>query len=602
MRSSKITGPIKGAIIRSKHNNHDWRIGLFLVVVFLISGIVFYRLFNLSLINHSNFLKVAISQQVGPSASLSGRGSIYFSDYSSNNKNNIVAANKSSTYLYSNNKILDLKPAEISLKISDIIKSDPSELEKKLSQKDKSYQLLADNLTKEQSEKLNSLKLKGINTSSQTERFYPLGSSASHVLGFVGSNGKERAGQYGLEAFYDDTLKGEIKSKNFNVSGWGGQTLNFALSLIGLGGKSQTNQTQAQDGNDVILSIDKNIQALAETKLEQTLKKWQSPSGTIIVQDPKTGLILAMASSPSFDPNNYGDYGFKDFINPANQEVYEPGSSFKPITMSAAIDTGSVTPETTYVDTGEFNVAGKTIKNFDEKSHGVQTMRGVLEKSLNTGAIFAQQKTGDDNFLNYIVAFGFGQKTGIDLSGEINGNISNLYSGRQINFATASFGQGIAVTPIQLINAYSAIANDGKLMWPHLVSKIINSDGSKTDIQPKIIDSPITPATARKIQSMLVDVVDKGFDKARIQGYDIAGKTGTAQIPSPDGGYLGNDQFVHNFLGFAPAYNARFTVLIKIDKPKGIKFAADSLSPVFGEIARYLIRYFNIPPTRTALN
>ena len=225
-------------------------------------------------------------------------------------------------------------------------------------------------------------------------------------------------------------------------------------------------------------------------------------------------------------------------------------------------------------------------------------MRQVLQKSLNTGAIFAEQKTGDDDFLNSVVAFGFGQKTGIDLAGEISGNISNLYSGRQINFATASFGQGIAVTPIQLINAYSAIANGGKLMWPHLAAKIIHTDGSETRIEPKIINSPISESTASQIQSMLVDVVDKGFDKARIAGYDVAGKTGTAQIPAPDGGYLDNDQFIHNFVGFAPAYNARFTILIKIDRPKGIKFAADSLSPVFGDIARYLIRYFNIPPTR----
>lgn len=582
-----------------------WRVSFFIVGVFLVLGLAIYRLFNLALVNHTSFLKTAISQQEGPSASISNRGSIYFSDFSTSGRN-IVATNKSSTYLYSNNKILDVDPAQISSKLFEIIKTDPAEIEKKLSQKDKSYQVLAVDLTNDQAEKIKNLKIKGINTTSQTDRFYPLGTSAAHIFGFVGSNGKDRTGQYGLEAFYEDVLKSDSKPTvldAYRVSGWGTETYDYVLNLFGVKKKSKTKtetvaRSEAQEGSDIILSIDKNIQSLVETKLEQTLKRWQSPSGLIIVEDPKSGSILAMASSPSFDPNHYGDYSFENFINPVNQQVYEPGSSFKPVTMSAAIDTHSVKPETTYNDTGEFTIAGKTIKNFDEKSRGIQTMREVLEKSLNTGAIFAQQKTGDDNFLNYVVAFGFGQKTGIDLGGEISGNISNLYSGREINFVTSSFGQGIAVTPIQLINAYSAIANNGKLMRPHLAAKIVHPDGSQTDIKLKIIGSPITEATARTLQSMLVDVVDKGFDRARIQGYDVAGKTGTAQIPAPDGGYLGNDQFIHNFVGFAPAYNARFTILIKMDRPKGIKFAADSLSPVFGDIARYLIRYFNIPPTR----
>ena len=266
--------------------------------------------------------------------------------------------------------------------------------------------------------------------------------------------------------------------------------------------------------------------------------------------------------------------------------------------MASAIETGEVRPDTTYNDTGQVEVAGYTIRNFDEKSNGIQTMRQVLEHSLNTGAIFAEEKTGDDKFINYVVGFGFGQKSGVDLNGEVSGNIANLYSGRKINFLTASFGQGIAVTPLQLVNSYSAIANGGKLMKPYLVKEVIRSDGSALKSEPVILGAPITEKTSAQIRSMLVDVVDNGFDRARVAGYDIAGKTGTAQIPGPDGGYLGDNQFVHDFVGFAPASSPRFTILIKMDKPQGIRFAADSLSPVFGDIARYLIRYFNIPPTR----
>ncbi|MEK7506522.1 MAG: penicillin-binding protein 2 [Patescibacteria group bacterium] len=469
------------------------RLGLFVGAIFILVGLVGYRLFNLSFLQHENFLKTAQSQyQKQNQTTIAGRGSIYLSDLATGGRHLAAANGQSNT------------------------------------------------------------------------RLYPLNTSAAQVLGFVGFSGAKRAGQYGVEAYYNETLTA---------------------------------------GGDLVLTLDKNIQDFAETKLEQVLKKWSAPAGTIVIQDPKTGAILAMASSPSYDPNNYGSYKLQNFINPASQEVYEPGSSFKPITLAAALDSGAVTPETKYIDSGTVEIASYTIKNFDEQSHGVQTMRQVLERSLNTGAIFAEQKTGDDNFLNYVVNFGFGQKTGVDLAGETSGNITNLYTGRKINFLTASFGQGIAVTPIQLISAYSVIANNGKLLRPYLVREIVNQDGSKQVAKPKILGSPISEKTARDLQSMLIDVVDKGFDKARIKGYAVAGKTGTAQIPNSTAtsageiGYLSN-QFIHNFVGFAPADNPRFTVLIKMDRPQGIKFAADSLSPVFGEIARYLIRYFNIPPTR----
>ena len=224
-------------------------------------------------------------------------------------------------------------------------------------------------------------------------------------------------------------------------------------------------------------------------------------------------------------------------------------------------------------------------------------MAQVLEKSINTGAMFVQGLVGDDNFLNYTINMGFGQRTGIDLPGEVNGDITNLYSGRKINYLTASFGQGIAVTPVQLVNAFSAIANGGKLMKPYVVEKIIKEGGTEEIIKPEIISIPISEKTSAKLKTMLVGVVDNGFDKARIKGYDIAGKTGTAQIPDSKGGY-DDKEFIHDFVGFAPAYEPKFVVLIKMDRPKGIQFAADSLSPTFREITQFLLNYYKIPPTR----
>ena len=579
------------------------RITVFILAAILVTGLVAYRLFNLTFVRHSFYVESAQTQYNNPSALLSGRGNIYFSDNSTEARK-IAATNKSSFYLFVN-KSIDL-PQDVALKIAPFLNKEAAFLESELSQKDKTYYVIARGLTKEQADQITKLKITGLNIASEVNRIYPQGLMAASVLGFVGFDSDQRVGQYGVESYYNGVLNGETRTQSFI----GNKTYSDVLKFLKFWDKSGTEEittetetgpprlASGEAGNDIVLTINPNIQSLVEIKLNALLKKWSAPSGTVIVQDPATGEVLAMAVSPSFDPNNYPNYELKNFLNPNIQEIFEPGSSFKSVTMAAAVDAGAVTPETTYYDTGEVKVGGFSIKNFNEKANGTQTMRQVLQHSLNTGAIFAEGKTGDDTFLNHVVGFGFGQKTGADLSGEVAGNISNLYSGRKVNFATASFGQGIAVTPLQLINAYSAIANGGKLMWPHLLKEIVYPNGTKTEIKPKIIGSPITEDTANKLKSMLVDVVEKGFDKAKITNYDVAGKTGTAQIPDGQGGYLANDQFVHNFVGFAPAYSPRFTILIKMDKPKGIKFAADSLSPVFGDIARFLIRYFNIPPTR----
>lgn len=511
----------------------------------------------------------------------------------------MAATNKRYYYAFSNNKKID-NPQNIAARLAPILDNDKEKLAVILADKNKIHQVLARDLTQAQVNAVQATKIDGIGIAPAVDRFYPK-NMTSAVLGFVGFDGNRRVGQYGVEAYYDNVLGGSAGGEWF-----GNRTYSNIIGFFNSVFKKKETAAdnllesadQKQEGQDIILTIDPNIQSFVEVILENLIQKWSAESGQIIVQEPISGKILAMALKPTFDPNSYRQYKLEDFINSAVQQVFEPGSSFKSITMSAALDKGAVTPETTYTDSGIVQIGGYTVRNFDDRSHGIQTMRQVLQKSLNTGAIFAEEKLGDDDFLNYVVAFGFGQKSGIDLPGEISGNISNLFSGRKINFATASFGQGVAVTPLQLVNAYSAIANGGKLMRPYVVWKIVRTDGVAEDIKPKVIGSPVSELTAAKMKSMLVDVVEKGFDKARIAGYDVAGKTGTAQIPDERGGYLEGDQFIHNFVGFAPAYSPRFTVLIKMDKPKGIRFAADSLSPAFGEIARYLIRYFNIPPTK----
>jgi len=313
--------------------------------------------------------------------------------------------------------------------------------------------------------------------------------------------------------------------------------------------------------------------------------------------EPQTGKILAMAGAPDFDPNDYSKVENQDiYQNAAIQKVYEPGSVFKPLTMSAAINEGKIQPDTTYTDAGILKIGGYTIQNAAEKSYGTCTMTKVLEKSINTGAVFAQRSIGPDVFGDYVRKFGLGEQTGIDLAGEIAGNINNLKKGSpEINFATASFGQGVSVTPIELITALGAIANKGKLMKPYVVEKIIDSDGGQQVINPVEKRQVISEETAAKVTSMLVSTVKNGYDKVKIKNYFIAGKTGTAQIPNLDQkGY--SDDFVHTFMGWAPAFDPKFIILLKMDKPRGIRFASDSLAPPFANLTRYLLNFYQIPP------
>lgn len=407
-------------------------------------------------------------------------------------------------------------------------------------------------------------------------RFYPEGYLASSLAGFLGFQNKIRIGQYGVEEYYEPWLSGQVGFKNF-------------LDKVGFSnGPGQ--------GSSLVLSVDKNVQFFVETKLRELVRKWGASGGNVIVQNPKTGAILAMADYPNFNPNNYSDFFLEEFINPNIQSIFEPGSSFKTITMAAALDVGAVKPETSYFDSGEIKVNSATIRNYDLKSNGYQTMTNVLEKSINTGAVFAMRQTGQDKFLEYIERFQLNQKTDIDLAGEVSGDIKNLYTGREINFVTASFGQGIAITPLQLVNAYSAIANGGRMMRPYVVEKIIKPGGESVLIKPEVIAEPISPETSETLTSMLVSVIENGsIKKARVPGYKIAGKTGTAQEAKPEGGY--SDFFIHTLIGFGPADDPRFTILLKLDQPQAVETAAVSLADVFGDIASFLIGYYNIPPT-----
>jgi len=442
-----------------------------------------------------------------------------------------------------------------------------------------------------------SIIVNGLGQTSREYRYYPEKNIEANILGFVSfANDDDLIGQgkYGLEEAFDDILAGRAGLVKGDVSA------NRAVILGGRDYRAQTN------GSDLILTIDRSIQNFACTKLLEAVAKHQADGGSVVIIDPKTGAVLAMCSAPNFDPNNYSLVkDLRQFNNQSTFEAYEPGSIFKAITMAIGIDQGKVTPQTTYNDSGSVMVGHNKINNSDFKGRGVVNMVRVLQDSLNTGAVFVMRQIGLENFRAGVVKFGFGEKTGIELPAESAGSINNLYQkfGQEINAATASFGQGINVTTLQMAMAFGALANEGKLMRPYLVQEIVSPDGTRVMAEPQVVTQAISPEAARTVGGMLVNVVEDGHGKkAGVEGYYVAGKTGTAQVPSKNGrGYIAGVN-IGSFAGYAPVDDPAFVMVVRIDHPRGVIWAESSAAPLFGEIANFILKYKQIPAERPIKN
>lgn len=424
-------------------------------------------------------------------------------------------------------------------------------------------------------------------------RFYPESDLASHILGFVGMDGHEYVGRYGLEEFFETELAG--------VDGHLRSERGSGNTII----VNDREYTAPVPGSDLVLTIDRSVQDFVCGKLKESVLHYRAESGTVIIADPKTGAIIAMCSFPSFDPNNFRvERDISVFNNPATMYQFEPGSTFKTITLAIALEEGKITPDSTYYDHGEIMISGwpRPIRNSDyfvNGGHGLVTMKNVLEQSLNTGTIYAMRQVGAKVFGEYLQKFGFGERTGIELGSESSGDIRNLLSNRirEIDAATASYGQGIAVTPLQMLMSYQVLANNGVLMKPYIVSEIINPDGTKIEVKPQEIRQVISAKAANTALAMLVGVVEDGHATgAQIPGYFIGGKTGTAQIATA-GGYSAHD-FVHIFTSVAPIDDPRFVILVKLDKPRGVRFAVSSTVPLSREITEFLLTYYRVPKSR----
>ena len=559
----------------------NWRLNVVLTLIIIFGAAIISRLFFLQILNHKLYMAQALGQQAGFSEVQGQRGEVFFQN-SQESKGERGTGDIKSLAINKERWLVFLIPQEIKNKnilsesLGKAIGESKEFVLSKIENRD-SYTIIKKDLSKATLEEVKKIKLDGIHLENITGRYYPQEKIASQVIGFLGGDG---TGQYGIEGYYDDILKGQsgIKEEKRGLD-----LINFSNTELDL------------NGSDIYLTIDYNIQFQAESLLKEAQNNLNIDSGQIVVLKPDTGRILAIAGLPFFDPNYYSKEKNLDiFQNSAIQKIFEPGSIMKPFTMSMGINEGKITPDTTYIDNGFVKMGPETIYNFDKKTWGKQTMTGVLENSINTGAVFVSQLISHQTFLDYLDKFGFNKKTGVELQGEVSSQ--NDINGPDVEFATASFGQGIGVTPIQIARGFSSIANGGKSVKPYVVEKIVKGE-KEVDITPQISNEQIiSTKTASQVTTMLTSVVERGFGKgAKIPGYYLAGKTGTAQVPFENKKGYYPDKTIQTFIGFGPALNPQFLILVKLDNPK-VQSSALSAVPVFRKLAQYIINYWQIPP------
>ncbi len=479
-------------------------------------------------------------------------------------------------------------------------------LDDALADKKNQYAQIVTKLTDAQKKDFESLHLPGIHFEMRQDRIYPEGSLAAHVLGIVGKDSAGNdIGYFGLEGFYDGYLAGK-SGYEFSERDIDGRPIP----------NGRVTESKPIDGRDLVLTLKRGVQYIVEKKLKEGVEKYGAQNGTVIVMDPNSGEVLAMASFPTFSPAYWVDEltGETDiskvdvFRNTAISSNYEPGSVMKPMTMSMAINEGLVTPNTIYHDTGPVKYSGYLVRTWNNKYSGDITMTQILELSNNTGAAWVGHQVGFSRFADYVDKFGLGQKTGIDLQGEEQGIVRDPNSWRDIDLANMSFGQGISLTPIQLITAFSSLVNGGKLYKPFVVKEMISkkpSEGGKIirnqiDTNPIVVTSTIKPFTSEQIRYMLKSVVENGEFKwfvkqAGMDRYEVGGKTGTAQIPV-NGRYDPNQTNV-TFIGFAPVDEPKFVMVMKLSKPSTSTYSATTVVPLWMATARELMDTFSIPPS-----
>lgn len=551
--------------------------GILLLALALIA-----RLFVLQVLQHGFYAALAKNREAGIAELTPTRGEIYFRDAAAPNDLLPLATNRDRRLLYASPKEMHGQDLDaIADQLAQLLTLDRDAVRERLNRPDDTFEPIAHEVPLDIADAVTSAKLVGIHALPEIARYYPFASIASQVTGFLGYDGDRRVGQYGVEGGLDEILGGEPGS----------------LSSGGSIFANKRSFREPKEGDSVVLTIDRTLQYTACKKLDEAVQKHGADGGSVIIVNPSSGAILALCNSPSFDANDYRNVAnIAQYTNSAVSGQYEPGSVMKTMTMAGGINEGLITPDTTYEDTGSVQIGKYAIRNAENKTYGRQTMSGVLQESINTGAIYVQRLLGHDTFRRYMEQFGFGALTGIELQGEAKGDISTLKQKSDIYPATASFGQGISVTPLQLVMAYAAVVNDGILMKPYIVDEVIKPNGFREKTQPAEVRRVIEPQAATTLKAMLVNVVREGHGKrAAVPGYYIGGKTGTAQVPYGDRPGYDPSRNIGTFVGFGPLNKPAFVMLTKINVPRDVQFAESSAAPLFGELASFLLQYYQVP-------
>jgi cell division protein FtsI/penicillin-binding protein 2 len=589
----------KKSLIKSStthRNQYDKvRLGIFICFIALLFGGIITRAAQLQIIKYADYKVRAEDQHMRESELIGKRGNIYFQDIKLG-QNFPVAINRKKYDVIINAKQIDASSEENKTRVREFINQnfpdiDKNRLEEELKKTNKQWYLVAKDVSEETIKPIQDDNIKGFVLDEKLARFYPEKTLGSQVLGFVSRDTLK--GQYGIEQYYNDDLQGQNGYQKGERDGQGTWLAN-----------TEREKKDAVDGSNIVLTIDHTLQYKLEEVLGELATEYKTKVALGVIMNPKTGDIYAMASNPTFDNNEYGKVeDIKVFQNPLISSLYEQGSIFKPITVGIGLDKGIISPSTTYEDKGKEEINNFPIYNWSKKTYGTQTMSYALENSLNLGMIFIERKLGKEAFVEGIRdKFQIGDKTGIDLPGEVNNNIKNITKSerdsREVNYANASFGQGISMTPIRLITAFNSIINEGNIVKPRLVKSIQKPNGDIQTFEPEIQGQSMSKENAQELSRMLVDVVEKGSGKkAAVPGYSIGGKTGTGQIASAGGYQEGGDTY-QSFIEFATLDNPKYTLLISLDSPQGSKFSDVSVVPKMKELNEFLLNYFEIKPDK----
>lgn len=563
------------------------RVRVLSLFAILAAILLLTRLYFLQVVHGDDYREAALGQYVGGTGEMPDRGEILFS--SKTGETPAAATMQGGWRVAINPKILR-NADEAYEQLSQAVEIERERFFASAGKTDDPYEEVAFRLTDDEAEAVRKLGIHGVQTVREEWRLYPAGTLASHALGFVGFRGDVKAGVYGLERYWEDTLRKD----------GGGLYVNPFAEIFTNVEALVSNDPVGHKGT-IITSLEPTVQRQLEAELDEVMAAHSPKQAGGIVMDPKTGEILAIAMRPAFDPNTYNTISdTARFSNPLIESVYELGSIMKPLTVAAGIDTGAISPKTTYTDKGCINKSGARLCNFDLKGRGVVDMQEVLSQSLNTGVSFVVDRMGQGEFAEYVEKFALGEETGVDLPNEAAGNINSLFvrGAADVDFASASFGQSIAVTPIAMTRALAALANDGKLPEPHVVRSVRYETGITRDVAQVKETQVLKPETAQTVTDMLVKVYDDALldGELKQEHYSIAAKTGTAQIAG-DGGYYA-DRYLHSFFGYFPAHDAKFIVLLYALEPHGEMYASRTLARPFSDLSKFLINYYNLPPDR----